>query len=128
MIIPSSKPFESSLKSLEKEITCSICFEIFNDPQTLVNCGHSFCKGCLDQWRASGPENAHRNNCPMCRQSIISTIRSPLLINIVKTTVNLKKSIKLLSPVVAEPPPEVITIYDEVTNVPNFANEVITID
>lgn len=128
MIIPSSKPFESSLKSLEKEISCSICFEIFNDPQMLINCGHSFCKRCLDQWRASGPENAHRNNCPMCRQSIISTIRSSLLINMVKTTVDLKKSIKLLPPVMTEPPPEVITIYDEVTKVPSTVNEVITID
>ena len=33
------------------EITCGICLEDSKDPLDLP-CGHSFCEGCLDEWRS----------------------------------------------------------------------------
>jgi hypothetical protein len=33
----------SILGELEDQVTCWICFEVFDEPVTL-NCGHSFCK------------------------------------------------------------------------------------
>jgi Zinc finger, C3HC4 type (RING finger) len=47
-------PISDSLK-------CNICFEMFNNPVTLKNCGHTFCEICINQWK---------NNCPTCRSSI----------------------------------------------------------
>ncbi|XP_071315164.1 E3 ubiquitin-protein ligase TRIM39-like [Trachinotus anak] len=48
--------------SMEKHLTCSICMDTFNDPVT-TDCGHSFCKNCL---------NLHFNYtdrvCPLCKK------------------------------------------------------------
>ena len=46
---------------------CSICL-IDNIPENekcINNCGHTFCKSCIDNWFNSG-----KNICPMCRQII----------------------------------------------------------
>ena len=45
--------------------TCPICFDLFlpphNQPYILFPCGHTFCKGCIDQV-------AKKNKmCPFCR-------------------------------------------------------------
>ncbi|KAG9262831.1 tripartite motif-containing protein 35-like [Astyanax mexicanus] len=38
----------SSQNSLEKNLKCSICSDIFKDP-VLLSCSHSFCAACLDK-------------------------------------------------------------------------------
>ena len=33
------------VRSLEEEVTCSICLDYVRDPVT-IDCGHVFCSGC----------------------------------------------------------------------------------
>ena len=45
---------------------CSICLdEIATDDEWINNCGHSFCKSCMDQYLDLG-----KIECPLCRQPI----------------------------------------------------------
>ena len=50
--------------------TCGICLEDAKDPLNLP-CGHSYCAGCLDEWRSRyGVEEEMRRKCPICRARI----------------------------------------------------------
>ncbi|EJK55244.1 hypothetical protein THAOC_25042, partial [Thalassiosira oceanica] len=52
------------------ERTCGICLEDPKDPLNLP-CGHSFCDGCLNEWRSRyGVEEEMRRKCPICRARI----------------------------------------------------------
>ncbi|EJK77543.1 hypothetical protein THAOC_00620 [Thalassiosira oceanica] len=52
------------------ETTCGICLEEPKDPLNLP-CGHSFCGGCLDEWRSRyGVKEEMRRKCPICRARI----------------------------------------------------------
>jgi len=53
-------PFTSMIDFIE----CSICTEIFVNPQSL-KCSHTFCKLCIAKWLKTKKE------CPMCRQIIL---------------------------------------------------------
>ncbi|XP_062621745.1 E3 ubiquitin-protein ligase TRIM56-like [Saccostrea cucullata] len=47
-------------------LRCSICFEIYKEPQILP-CLHSFCKGCILNFTQT--ESLNRQfNCPLCRE------------------------------------------------------------
>ncbi|KAK6334726.1 hypothetical protein TWF718_010174 [Orbilia javanica] len=56
---------ETIYDKLERELTCSICCELFKDPITLLNCLHNFCGSCIVPW---GRQHA---SCPSCRAKII---------------------------------------------------------
>ena len=47
---------------------CCICHEVFNSPRTL-ECGHTFCKSCLDDYIKTSPV---LKSCPECRAFIIN--------------------------------------------------------
>ncbi|KAM5132229.1 E3 ubiquitin-protein ligase TRIM39-like [Mantella aurantiaca] len=50
---------------LSRELDCSICLSIYNNPVTL-SCGHSFCQDCIDKiWQ--GKQNGDYE-CPECRK------------------------------------------------------------
>ncbi|EJK50530.1 hypothetical protein THAOC_30467 [Thalassiosira oceanica] len=50
--------------------TCAICLEDPTDPLHLP-CGHSFCDGCLNEWRSRyGEEEEMKRKCPICRARI----------------------------------------------------------
>ncbi|EJK63192.1 hypothetical protein THAOC_16163 [Thalassiosira oceanica] len=52
------------------ETTCAICLEDPKDPLNLP-CGHSFCDGCLNEWRSRyGVKEEMRRKCPICRATI----------------------------------------------------------
>ncbi|XP_058274269.1 tripartite motif-containing protein 59 [Hemibagrus wyckioides] len=35
------------MENLEEDLTCSVCYSLFNDPRVLP-CSHTFCRACLD--------------------------------------------------------------------------------
>ncbi|XP_056093389.1 E3 ubiquitin/ISG15 ligase TRIM25-like isoform X1 [Rhinichthys klamathensis goyatoka] len=53
----------SSGPSLNEELQCSICMEVFTDPVTTA-CGHNFCQTCLSK---SWP-NSRTCFCPLCKE------------------------------------------------------------
>ncbi|XP_060773871.1 E3 ubiquitin-protein ligase rnf8 isoform X2 [Neoarius graeffei] len=59
---------------LENELQCIICSELFIEAVTL-SCAHSFCQHCIEDWRR------RRDECPICRQPIVSQARSLVLDN-----------------------------------------------
>ncbi|XP_076143676.1 E3 ubiquitin-protein ligase TRIM35-like [Alosa pseudoharengus] len=52
-----------SAKSLEEDLSCSICCDVFREP-VLLGCGHSFCRECLSRHWSSSPGR----RCPVCRR------------------------------------------------------------
>ncbi|XP_006875708.1 PREDICTED: tripartite motif-containing protein 26 [Chrysochloris asiatica] len=52
------------LRSLEEEVTCSICLDYLRDPVT-IDCGHVFCRSCTTDVR---PVTGGRPVCPLCKK------------------------------------------------------------
>ncbi|ORZ22175.1 hypothetical protein BCR42DRAFT_405645 [Absidia repens] len=50
----------SQCKQIREGLCCMICVEYFDNPHTL-ECGHSYCQGCLHQWLNNN------KSCPECR-------------------------------------------------------------
>ncbi|XP_064173892.1 E3 ubiquitin-protein ligase TRIM35-like [Anguilla rostrata] len=51
------------LSSLEDDLTCPVCCDVFQDPAVL-RCSHSFCRKCLDTyWKDKSVKD-----CPSCRR------------------------------------------------------------
>jgi hypothetical protein len=49
-------------------IDCSVCFESVPQKNTvLLECGHSFCKKCINTWII---EKSLDSSCPMCRHPV----------------------------------------------------------
>ena len=56
-----------SNKELKDKYTCTICMkeDLNKDEIYHTNCGHEFCKQCLDDWFKRGNQS-----CPLCRSEI----------------------------------------------------------
>ena len=55
-----------SISSTTSSEQCAICLDSIVDEQECINnCGHKFCKSCLDRYLDSG-----KIECPLCRQPI----------------------------------------------------------
>ncbi|KAF2897035.1 hypothetical protein ILUMI_09151 [Ignelater luminosus] len=66
----------NSLESLEDELQCAICKEMFINPVTL-SCTHTFCKYCIERWRQN------HFHCPICRCKITTQFQTRVLINFI---------------------------------------------
>lgn len=55
--------------------SCPICLKKFNNDKVFLQCGHSFHKGCIDQWY-----NLNRN-CPLCKKENLYNHEKSLLHN-----------------------------------------------
>jgi RING-type zinc-finger len=69
---------KQGLLDLEKELSCSICTEIFYQPLTLLDCLHTFCGSCLKLWFAwqatqAGSRRSNPYTCPSCRATVRGT-------------------------------------------------------
>ncbi|KAG2468865.1 TRI27 protein, partial [Polypterus senegalus] len=75
-------------ESLDRELSCSICFELFCDP-TCLPCDHNYCLLCIQQL-SDGPTGWI--TCPDCRQQCERERLRPnrLLASIVSTYKDLK--------------------------------------
>ena len=58
-------------EKVRKEVTCSICLNIFTNPKILP-CLHTFCFNCLQiLWQQADAEGVNRIiNCPQCREKV----------------------------------------------------------
>ncbi|XP_076021540.1 E3 ubiquitin-protein ligase rnf8 isoform X2 [Genypterus blacodes] len=65
---------------LENELQCIICSELFIEA-VILNCAHSFCCHCIQQWRKK------KDECPICRQGIQSQTRCLALDNCIDSMV-----------------------------------------
>ena len=66
---------EGVIDSMQEELTCVICQELFVQAHTL-SCAHSFCKNCIEEWMKS------KRECPVCRKTLSTVpVRSLVLDN-----------------------------------------------
>ncbi|KAK2756725.1 hypothetical protein FQN54_005171 [Arachnomyces sp. PD_36] len=66
------------LQELEKELICSICTDLLYQPLTVLDCLHTFCGSCLQEWfswQVSQPRSGRtpRFTCPSCRATVRET-------------------------------------------------------
>jgi hypothetical protein len=54
----------SSPSSSDDEVDCAICLGPVDTPLQL-RCGHTYCAGCIEQWRATA------SSCPSCREPLL---------------------------------------------------------
>ncbi|XP_075056663.1 tripartite motif-containing protein 59 [Mixophyes fleayi] len=59
------------MDQLEDELTCSICFTMYDDPR-ILHCSHTFCRNCLENVIKSSDSYLWRRSigqlkCPSCR-------------------------------------------------------------
>ena len=45
---------------------CSICLIDNILDVSILDCGHQYCKNCIDEWFNKG-----KNSCPICRKDIL---------------------------------------------------------
>lgn len=62
---PTSPKFRISMGSRDDLLMCPVCLETVEDPHVLPQCGHTFCKRCIEG-AACGQRSV---NCPTCRRS-----------------------------------------------------------
>ena len=63
-----AKTMESLLKSLKKQVTCSICLDTFTDPKT-ITCLHTYCCECLKKHALISQRNG-KFRCPECQADV----------------------------------------------------------
>ncbi|XP_017345672.1 E3 ubiquitin-protein ligase TRIM50 [Ictalurus punctatus] len=56
----------SSLESLEEQLRCPVCLEVFSEP-LMLQCGHSYCRGCV---RSIDMDPLGQLQCPVCRCAV----------------------------------------------------------
>ena len=65
---------------IQNRLQCSICTEILTKP-LVINCGHTFCKKCLDRWIEQKGKNS---NCPNCRSRILFSTPNQVLYGLIE--------------------------------------------
>ncbi|XP_059200632.1 E3 ubiquitin-protein ligase TRIM11 [Centropristis striata] len=55
------------MASLEEELTCSVCRDIFSQAHPLP-CGHSFCQACIREAWSGQSDGKSRFACPQCQE------------------------------------------------------------
>ncbi|MEQ2282112.1 Tripartite motif-containing protein 55, partial [Ameca splendens] len=77
-----SVSFSALMESLEKQLICPICLEMFTKPVVILPCQHNLCRKCAnDVFQASNPYLSTRSGstvtsggrfrCPSCRHEVV---------------------------------------------------------
>ncbi|KAK6184010.1 hypothetical protein SNE40_006557 [Patella caerulea] len=53
----------------DQEDSCSICLDIFTEPKT-VDCGHTFCRNCLENYYVKKHSESKTFPCPICQHDV----------------------------------------------------------
>ncbi|NWY56490.1 TRI63 ligase, partial [Chionis minor] len=70
----------SPMESLEKQLICPICLEMFTKPVVILPCQHNLCRKCAnDVFQAANPYwpsrgsviSGGRFRCPSCRHEVL---------------------------------------------------------
>ncbi|NP_001086683.1 tripartite motif containing 63 S homeolog [Xenopus laevis] len=67
------------MDSLEKQLICPICLEMFNKPVVILPCQHNLCRKCANDvfqagnpyWSTRSSVSGGRFRCPTCRHEVI---------------------------------------------------------
>lgn len=51
------------IQKFQDELTCCLCLDYFQNPVSIINCSHSFCKKCI----AEHCKKNKASSCPQCR-------------------------------------------------------------
>ncbi len=58
---------EKALQKVEADLNCLVCLDTYTDP-TLLQCHHTFCKGCLRRLVDRNQQGQLALTCPTCRK------------------------------------------------------------
>ncbi|KAG7520537.1 tripartite motif-containing 54-like [Solea senegalensis] len=118
---------EAALATLEKQLICPICLELFNKPVVILPCQHNLCRKCanelyqpsLFQARTTMMVSSGRFRCPSCRHEVVldrhgvyGLQRNLLVENIIDIYKQEVSSINNASPLPLPPPPAHLTCSD----------------
>lgn len=82
-------------ENLRSTLSCSLCYEIFKPGDvTTLECGHTMCRQCLQQWNDSHIRLynlATTPDCPECRQPGRHYVKVFLLEEVVRTVDRLER-------------------------------------
>ena len=73
----------TKIPKVSEDATCAICMEIMFDPRTIVPCGHSMCRECLEK----------QNECAECRGPIHGQVTCRALHNLIENLVTAQKGV-----------------------------------
>lgn len=64
---------ESALATLEKQLICPICLELFNKPVVILPCQHNLCRKCANElYQVCDPTHMHASTvCILILQSFV---------------------------------------------------------
>ncbi|KAA0715796.1 Tripartite motif-containing protein 54 [Triplophysa tibetana] len=73
-ILPVMEALRGSMESLEKQLSCPICLDMFTKPVVILPCQHNLCRGCASDLYDS--RNPYRFSggvfrCPTCRFEVV---------------------------------------------------------
>ena len=63
------------MQSLENNLSCYLCLDLFKEPLTVVPCGHHFCAKCMKEHSISV--------CPKCDRSVKGTLPEATLTEVI---------------------------------------------
>ncbi|XP_036001935.1 tripartite motif-containing protein 16 isoform X1 [Fundulus heteroclitus] len=61
------KPPQPGVDLDRRQFCCPVCLDLFREPVT-VPCGHSYCRGCIEECWQQVEAKARRYSCPQCRE------------------------------------------------------------
>uniref|UniRef100_A0A667WTX8 Tripartite motif containing 55a n=1 Tax=Myripristis murdjan TaxID=586833 RepID=A0A667WTX8_9TELE len=75
-MITSERTSDSAMESLEKQLICPICLEMFSKPVVILPCQHNLCRKCASNpyltSRSGGTvTSGGRFRCPSCRHEVV---------------------------------------------------------